>query len=126
MIIKYLKVGVINTLLTLLIIFILVNYVKLNYNNSYFIGYIFGLINSFILNKSYTFKSKNCWKNEIFPFIGIFILSYVISHSVLFIMVEYFVIEQNIAIIFSMAIYTIIGFYLNKKLFLKEASNDYK
>ena len=42
MIIKYLKVGLLNTLLTLIIIFIAINILSINYNFSYFIGYAIG------------------------------------------------------------------------------------
>ena len=76
-----------------------------------------GLINSFVLNKYYTFKSTNSWKKEILPFIVVFLISYSISHIFLIYLVEKLIINENIAILFSMIAYTIIGFILNKKVF---------
>ncbi|PHR71959.1 MAG: sugar translocase [Arcobacter sp.] len=117
MIIKYLKVGLLNTLLTLIIIFIAINILSINYNFSYFIGYAIGLINSFILNKYYTFNSSKSWQKEILPFLIVFIISYTISHITLFGLIEKLYIDKNMSIILSMIIYTLIGFTLNKKIF---------
>lgn len=120
MIIKYLKVGVLNTLLTLIIIFICVNILKINYNMSYFIGYAIGLINSFILNKYYTFESKNQWNKELMLFIMVFFIAYSISNIILIGLIEILYINKNISIVLSMIVYTIIGYILNKKMFRKK------
>jgi putative flippase GtrA len=120
MITKYIQVGILNTFITLVIIFICTNILNINYEISYFIGFIIGFINSFILNKNYTFKSKNNWKKEIIPFFIVFILSYIISHLSLIYLVQSIQIDKNIAIIVSMLIYTIIGFILNKTMTFKK------
>ena len=114
---KYLKVGVVNSLLGLFVILICLNFLKLNYNVSYLLGYVVGLINSFILNKSYTFNNTMKWNKVILPFFILFIVSYVISHIVLLLLIEVLYLEKNTAIVISMIIYTLIGFILNKKLF---------
>jgi len=118
MLIKYLQVGIINTILTAIVIFIF-NNSGINYNISYFIGYVVGFINSFILNKKYTFKSNKYWKKEIIPFLIVFLVSYSISHLYLYIFVEKFYFDKFFAIILSMSIYTITGYILNKKVFLE-------
>ena len=120
MIFRYLQVGVVNTLLTLLIIALLTNFFNVNYNISYFIGYVLGFINSFVLNKHYTFKSSNKWIKEFSPFMFIFIISYILSHIILTFLVSTIEVNVNIAIIFSMGTYTIISYFMNKKLFLSK------
>ncbi len=117
MLIRYLKIGVINSILGLIIIMFCVNILTIDYNISYFIGYAIGLINSFVLNKNYTFRSNKHWKKEIIPFILVFIIAYSVSHVILYLLVENRLLNKNIAILGSMTIYTIVGYVLNKKVF---------
>jgi len=117
MLLKYLKVGVINTILGMIVILFCLNILGVNYNISYFIGYVIGLINSFLLNKHYTFNSTTKWSKELIPFIIVFLISYFISHIILIGLIEKLYIDKNISIVLSMVIYTIIGYTLNKKIF---------
>lgn len=57
--IKYAIVGVSNTLLTLSIIFICKSVLEINPYVSNAIGYVAGLINSFIWNRQWVFKAKD-------------------------------------------------------------------
>jgi putative flippase GtrA len=117
MIFKYISIGLLNSILGLSVIIICVNILNINYNISYFIGYIIGLINSFILNKKYTFKSSAPWKEEIIQFINVFLISYGVSHFMLINLIENLKLNQNMSILLSMIIYTLIGYILNKKVF---------
>ena len=117
---KYIKVGVLNTIIGLSVTIFCLNILDMDYNISYFLGYAIGLVNSFILNKFYTFQSTNGWKKEVIPFILVFVIAYIISHILLFGFVEVLNIDENIAILLSMGVYTIISFILNKKIFIKE------
>ena len=85
--IKYGIVGVINTLLTAVTIWIMMKLVfqtgKMKYvpplviTISNITGYIVGLINSFIWNRKWTFQSKNNWQNEFIKFITAFLICYI-------------------------------------------------
>ena len=55
--IRYLLVGVINTLVTLIVIYVCKSILDINQWVSNAIGYVAGLINSFIWNKNWVFKS---------------------------------------------------------------------
>lgn len=56
---KYAVVGVMNTLLTLIIIFICKSLLDINPYVSNAIGYVCGLINSFLWNRAWVFHAKN-------------------------------------------------------------------
>ena len=55
---KFLIVGVINTLFGTAIMFISYNAFNVSYNISVFMNYFFGSILSYFLNKYFTFKNK--------------------------------------------------------------------
>ena len=123
MIVKYLTVGVLNTLVTLLTIFTCTYIFEIDYYLSYFIGYIVGIINSFIFNKFYTFSSNSPWVNEFTQFILRLIISYVVSHVSLIVLIDVVLINKDIAVIVSMVIYTAMSFILLKNIFLKDTFN---
>jgi len=84
---KYGIVGVINTLLTAIIIWIMMHlvfqYEKMESASSFIVtvsnitGFIAGLINSFIWNRKWTFQSKNNWKIEFIKFTSAFLICYI-------------------------------------------------
>jgi len=84
---KYGIVGVINTLLTAITIWVMMHLVfqtgKMGYVPSIVItisnvtGFIVGLINSFVCNRIWTFQSKNNWKNEFIKFVKAFLICYI-------------------------------------------------
>lgn len=113
--IKYSIVGVFNTLIGLGIIFVLFNIYKINYILANVIGYSLGLINSFLWNKRWTFRSLNHYSKEIIPFIFIFIVSYFANLIGLIISVEVFMINHNLSFILGSIIYVAISFTANRK-----------
>lgn len=136
--IKFSLVGVINTLLTIIVIFILINIFLFNDYLSNIIGYIIGFINSFVLNKLWTFKSKQFSKRELLFFILIFIITYGIQFLFLNLLLNYFKIYDSInffsinsktyslkvAHLIAMVIYTILNFMLNKYITFKKEVNN--
>jgi len=85
--IKYGIVGVANTLLTAVVMWIMMKIVFQTGNMknvsaliltiSNIVGYTAGLINSFIWNRKWTFKSKNSWKKEFIKFSTAFLICYI-------------------------------------------------
>ena len=59
-------------------------------------------------------------------FIIVFLLSYSISHIILIGLIEKLHINQNISILLSMAVYTVIGYLLNKRIFKGRDTNVQK
>jgi putative flippase GtrA len=83
---KYGIVGILNTLLTALTIW-LIMHVWLDENDGHvsaavitvsnIIGYGVGLINSFLWNRKWTFHSKSGWKSDFVRFLIAFLISYI-------------------------------------------------
>ncbi len=85
------------------------------------IGYIIGFVNSFILNKIWTFESKGNPSKEILYFVLIFLISYAIQFLMLILMKEVLDISAEISQVIAMMLYTVISFIGNKSLtFRKE------
>jgi len=114
--IKFGIVGIINTFITLMIIFILSNYYHIYYIFSNAIGYIAGFINSFIMNKLWTFRSKGKILKESLLFVIAFFISYGIQLIILFYLHEILGYSENISQIISMIFYTLANFMINKFL----------
>ncbi|MDD2960892.1 MAG: GtrA family protein [Muribaculaceae bacterium] len=75
--IKYGLVGISNSLLTFIVIYICFDLLSINIYVSDVIGYIVGLINSFVWNKQWVFKSHNHKiKREILLFVLGFLLCF--------------------------------------------------
>ena len=66
--VKYGLVGVMNTLITLVVIFLCKSILGISPMVSNAIGYVAGLINSFLWNKKWVFKSDNGYVKEAVKF----------------------------------------------------------
>ncbi|HOV14810.1 MAG TPA: GtrA family protein [Spirochaetota bacterium] len=117
-------VGVTNTLVCFAVIFLCLKIFKLSYIVSNVFGYIVGFTNSFILNKLWTFKSKEHPVKESLLFILVFLIAYSIQLGFLIFFKQFCKIGVEISQIISMIIYTIIGFIGNKLLTFKEQKSD--
>ena len=83
---KYGVVGVMNTLITAFTIWILMHFVfgikgdvtastvAVSVSNT--IGYIVGVINSFLWNRSWTFKSEKNWRSDLWKFTVAFLICF--------------------------------------------------
>jgi len=117
--IKFGIVGLINTLITLTTIFILSNYLNVYYIYSNFIGYLLGFINSFIMNKFWTFRSYGNLYKESVLFLIVFLVCYLIQLSFLYYLHGIKQLNENLSQIISMIVYTLANFLLNKFLTFK-------
>ena len=66
--VRYCLVGVLNTLVTLGVIYLCKSFLGWNLYVSNALGYICGVINSFLCNKSWVFKSKGGYRKEAIRF----------------------------------------------------------
>lgn len=114
---KYIIVGLANTGLTAAII-LLLTYLGMGVYLSNAVGYIAGICLSFVLNTLFTFSAKLS-ANRLIKFLLVCAISYIVNlvaiKTVLFINPGYIYIAQLI----GMALYTITGFYMNKKWAMK-------
>lgn len=121
--IQFLKfgiVGVSNTLITAVVIWILLKQLHFSDYLSNIIGYIAGLTNSFIWNRKWTFASKSSSKAQIPKFILTFVVSYLLQLGNLYLLLNHTSIDPYICQLLSIAVYTVTNFLLNKYFTFKE------
>ncbi len=80
---KYNLIGIINTLITLLVVWVLHQMLDWNLELSNFLGFIAGGCNSYIMNRVWNFKSSNAKKAEVFRFLAVFLCAYGLNLLVL-------------------------------------------
>jgi len=113
--ITYLMVGVVNTLVGLGTTFIGLEILALHYLLANAVGYGFGLICSYFLNRTITFRSPHRGARHFVKFLIFFFISYALGQLLLILLVEQFQMDEFLATIFGMGLYTLVSFYLNRK-----------
>jgi putative flippase GtrA len=112
--IKFGIVGISNTLITAFIIWLLLNMLNLSAYASNLIGYIAGLVNSFVWNRQWTFNSKTPLIITLYKFIITFVVSYLFQLGNLYLLLNFTNIDPYLSQLLSIAVYTIINFIMNK------------
>ncbi len=108
----YVMVGGLNTLVTAVVIYTaMYNHVNPYISNA--LGYAFGIIFSFVLNSTITFKSK-ITTIKLFKFITTCLICYLINISIMRWALIYTSINGYICQLFGMVAYIICGYLLNK------------
>jgi len=118
--IKYIVVGIINTLLTLVVIWLMRNVFHTPLVVANVTGYVLGFINSFLLNRSWTFKSFNDWKKEFIKFLMVFFICYLIQLGVLLLLEKYTGLKETYNVLIGMVVYTALNFLFNKYFTFKK------
>lgn len=129
---RYLFVGVINTLVTLVVIYICKSVLGMNQWISNAIGYVAGLINSFVWNKNWVFKSHHDAVMEAVKFGIGFLICYGIQFFVVWFidtpmalgdLVWHFgfwtLSGYGIATLVGMGVYTVCNFIYNRLITFK-------
>lgn len=121
---RYLMVGVINTLIGYGIILIGLNIVHLGYNSATAVGYTIGLICSFFLNRKFTFRNQQAISQTWWRFLLVVLIAYGIAWwggrtgaQLLLATTHHTAVSQqqfdNLAALINLGIYTVIGFLGN-------------
>jgi putative flippase GtrA len=136
---KYGIVGVMNTLLTAVVIWAILKFgfsvvseekaTSLQMTVSNFAGYAVGLVNSFIFNRNWTFKSKSDWKTGFLKFVLAFGICYALQLTVVLVLnkyvaiptfefnafnVNYIITSSYICQLIGIVFYTGLNFIFNK------------
>lgn len=124
---KYCMVGVLNTLVTFGVIYLCKSFFDMNLYVSNALGYIAGLINSFLCNKSWVFKSDGSYLKESIIFGCGFLLCYGLQLLVVWLITDSWFGEEiyhlsryvaisgyGIATIIGNVVYTLANFIYNK------------
>lgn len=80
---KYNLIGILNTAITIITVWILHQTLNWNLELSNFLGFVAGGINSYVCNRLWNFKSQNKKREEIIRFLVIFLIAYFINLLVL-------------------------------------------
>ena len=118
--IKFLIVGIINTIVGYGVMFFTYNLLHWNYWIASAANYIMGSICSFFLNKYFTFQAKNFNKKEVIKFIICILFCYSIGYGVarpiirLIFQQANLSLQDNLAMIFGSGIFTVLNFFGQK------------
>ena len=133
---KYGVIGVMNTLITAVSFYLLNTWLKVPYGPANIIGYVLGVINSFIWNRNWVFKTKKNFKREALLFGCGFIICWILQGGVSLLLLEGFGWKnlpvdtipflpmekagQNIVMVISMVVYTIANYVYNRTVTFKQ------
>ena len=110
-------IGIMNTLIDFVVFTIFHSFFGINYTISQIAGYSFGVVNSFIFNKNWTFEHKNANKktiHEFLKFIIINLISLIITIICMKFLIKSFAINVYIAKIIVTLIAQITNFIAYK------------
>ena len=131
--IKYGVIGVSNTLITFVVFYIINTLAGLSENLANVLGYILGLINSFVWNRNWVFKTNNNWVKEA----AVFAVGFLICFGLQFVVFNYLLnytslrevqiswvpmekTGENIAMVIGMVVYTLCNYCFNRFVTFKE------
>lgn len=121
-IIKFLAVGVVNTIVGCGTMFLLYNLAHCSYWASSAANYVFGGIVSFFLNKYFTFRSKTWEWSQIWKFIINVMVCYLLGYGLAKPLVLQLLagqainVQENVAMLVGMCLYTGLN-YLGQRFF---------
>jgi putative flippase GtrA len=118
--VKYGIVGISNTIVTATVIWVMMKLFGCPAVLSNITGYIAGLLNSFILNKQWTFKSSDSWTGSAIRFGTVFAICYLLQLGLLLYLNKRLSTDPYYNQLIAMVFYTIINFLMNKFYTFKE------
>lgn len=133
--VKYGIVGVMNTLVTIVVIFVCKAILGINPWVSNAIGYIAGVVNSFLWNKKWVFKSRNGYVAEAVKFLIGFLPCYLVQLAAVWLLTECTPLGDmtwtiggftfggyGVATLIGMVVYTIANFLYNRYITFRKLS----
>ena len=120
---KFILVGIFNTIIGITTMYVLLH-LGFSYWTSTFIGNLIGALNSYIWNKTFTFRSNKSISTTVFRFfltIGIcYLIAYSISQNLSIwvlhqILVIPLTVVEEIAILGGTCLYTLLNYYGQKR-----------
>lgn len=118
--IKYGLVGISNTLITAAVIWLMMKIAGCSDVLSNITGYAAGVLNSFVLNKQWTFKSAAGWAGSAIRFGLVFGICYLLQLGLLLYLNKTLTIDPYYNQLIAMVFYTLINFLMNKYYTFKE------
>lgn len=121
-VIRFIIVGVINTLFGTAIMFVFYNVFHLSYWVSSASNYFFGSILSYFLNKSFTFKYGKTDFKSIFRFTVNILVCYLLAYGIAKPVMRYFLsgfsvsVQENVSMVLGMVLFVGLN-YLGQRFF---------
>lgn len=110
---RYCIVGVLNTVMYNLVMWVLLQKKYLNIEWSTFIAFIVSISLQFSLNKKFTFNSKIFSRAEVFKYMVMVLINYSISVSCLKLLINFYQFQIELALLINVLILTITGFVIS-------------
>lgn len=111
---RFLAVGVLNTLLGYAAIFSCMYFFGVSPELSNVFGYSTGLLFSFTLNRTFTFKSTKPPSGEVVRFLAVFAVAFGANLVVLYLLVKVFFIHEAVSQILAGIVYVAFSYFMNK------------
>ena len=124
---KYGVIGVSNTLITLVVFYVINTLMGLDYAVANTLGYILGLVNSFVWNRTWVFKTKSNLGREAVLFVVGFLLCMGLQLAVSWLLLEELGMKnmtiswlpmkntgQNVVMLIAMVCYTLANYVYNR------------
>ena len=113
--IKYGVVGLSNTLITMIVIWVMMKLLDCPEGLSNLTGYVAGLLNSFVWNKKWTFKGSDTgWRKGAMRFAIAFVVCYALQYALILVLNAQLTIDHYYNHLIGMVFYTAINFLANK------------
>lgn len=120
---RFLVVGVFNTLLGYCVIFAFMYWAKMTPEFSNIAGYAVGLATSYILNRNYTFNSKQSQRGEIIRFLSVFFVAYAANFATLLVLIHNIGLHEAVSQIVAGLVYVVASYLMNKHYVFKQTAN---
>lgn len=121
-VVRFLLVGVANTLFGMAIMFVLYNFFGVSYWWSSAANYFFGSILSFLLNKRFTFHHRGDSLGAAFRFVVCIVVCYFLAYGIAKPLAAYMLrdsslsLQENVAMLVGTVLFTALN-YLGQKFF---------
>jgi len=120
-IVKFCMVGGLNTGITLATIYMLFTFLKTSYITANGIGFLLGFVNSFFMNRLWTFKSNGKIIFESFHFILVFLFSYIVQLIGLVLLKDVCHLKIAVSQLLAMVFFSLVSFLGNKYVTFKRS-----
>jgi putative flippase GtrA len=108
-ILRFATVGVINTLLTLAIIYLLMH-LGVDYRGANLAGYLVGFVVSFVLNRNWTFTHRGHWLGSFARWIVVAAVAYGGNLATVVMLHQWLGIDAHLAQLGGMPVYTLLSY----------------
>lgn len=111
---RFASVGVLNTLIGYAVIFLCMYALHMGAVLSNVCGYAVGLVTSFLLNRTFTFRSTGAALPEAVRFLAIFLLAYLANLGILVLLTRYLHANEALSQVVAGVVYFCLSFVLSK------------